>query len=276
MRRALTRHALPAAPVAALALALAGTSVAADIGVSVAPSRLMLAGSDAQTLTVRNAGDRTALVGVRVAAFGMTPDGRVVVDPPGDPSRSARTWVTVSPASALLEPGGAVTLRVVSRVPRLAMPGDHRALVLLSTEPPGGTPGRVRVRTQVGVGTVVRVAGVLRRDLRVPRPAAGRAGGRRAVRVRVENRGNVYERFDRGRITVRLVRGRRTVAVLTSRARGVLPGAVARVTLPVPARVRGPVRAIATVRPAPAAAAGPGAGIAATPRVIVRTAALRL
>lgn len=269
-RRPIAR--LAAAAVALAAVSVTGTATAA-ISVSVSPSRLILLGSTHQDLEVRNAGSETTTIGLSVADYGLTPEGVVVIDPATDRGRSAERWITVTPSTLQLAPGQEGRVRVSSRVPRVAAPGDHQALVLLSGEGSSAGRGPVRVRTRVGIGTLVRVDGDLRRDLVVHSVRLHRGGGRKVFRIGMSNRGNVNERFERGQVTVRLVRRGRTVATVTTRARSLLPGTSGIMSVAYTGKLTGPVRAIATVRPTPAALAGPA--IATTPRTEVRAISVR-
>jgi hypothetical protein len=110
----------------------------------------------------------------------------------------------VRPQRILLAPGGAAALTVSSVVPGAAGPGDHPALVLLTTHIGPAAPVAIRVR--VGVVVFVRVPGriVHRLELHALRARGG------ALEAVIANRGNVVERtgvrislWRRGRLRLR-------------------------------------------------------------------------
>jgi hypothetical protein len=137
---------------------------------------------------------------------------------------------------------GAVADLVLVAAPSHAAPGDHAALVLLTTRAPPGVA--VPVRLRVGITVVVRVPGriVHRLALRSLRVVA--AARRPVLRVIVANRGNIVEWLRRGRIEIELLAGRRRVAELRSWAREVLPGSTAIFELPYRGSVRGRLTAL--------------------------------
>jgi hypothetical protein len=265
----------------ALALALAAAaavpatgSAAPQINVSVNPGTLILAGHASQTLTVMNAGDVASTIDVGVGNYAISPEGAVQIDPPLEPARSARRWLTVSPSRLDLAPRQSAVVTVVSKPPHIASPGDHHALVMLTGRSDGGSSSPVRVVARVGVGTLVRVPGALRRNLQVHGLTVHRAKGVKVFRIGLSNKGNVNERLARGQVTVVLRRGGAVVARLKARTRSILPGTSGIVAVPYRGPVRGVVTATATVTPTPAALAGPG--IAGLARPVVRTATLTL
>src|SRR5437867_1255550 len=77
--------------------------------------------------------------------------------------RRARTWLTVRPRLRTIAPGATAPVRVSARTPRGAEPGDHHALVLLTTRPVRRGP--VAIRTRVGVLVLVRVRGKIVRRI---------------------------------------------------------------------------------------------------------------
>jgi hypothetical protein len=187
--------------------AASGVAVAA---LSVSPVRLRLAGAATRSLAITNAGTSSAVVDARVAGFVLDRRGRGTAARGGQ----AAGWLRVRPSRVALAPGASATVSVSSASPRRAVPGDHAALVLLTTEPQQRGP--VAIRTQVGVVVVIRVAGRI-----VHRLGLGALRVRRGiVEATVANRGNVVERT---RVAVTLARAGRVVARLGPVPRTLLP-----------------------------------------------------
>jgi hypothetical protein len=236
--------ALAAAACCLLAPASAGASggIRPPAALSVSPSRLDLAGAARQTIRLANPGATRVVVDVARAGFALDPHGRPLVTA-GAGFRSAATWLTAWPRRLSIAPGGSATLTVTSRLPRRAEPGDHGALVLLTTRP--ARAARVAVQMRVGVVVTVRAPGkvvhrLLLRSLRVRRN-----GRSRLIELAIANRGNVSESL--GRVGVRLLRGRRTVATLRSGPRDLLPRTSGVVDLPYRGRARGKLRAVVSI-----------------------------
>jgi len=254
-----------------LALAPAA-SAAPTLSLSVSPGRLIIPGAGQATLQVTNTSDDAATVDVRLADYVFTPLGTAILDPKLPPARSAKRWLTPSVTSLSLAGHQTTQVNLAAKPPHNATPGDHQAVLLFTTS--GQGTGQVQVRTQIGVGVLVRVGGALRRDLLVHRLTVHRGGDVRSVRLGVSNRGNVDERLLQGQVRVELKRNGKTFATLTSRPRSILPGTSGIIAFPYRGSVRGNVTAVARLTPTPAAQAGPG--IASTPSAIVRQATVRL
>jgi translation initiation factor IF-1 len=112
-------------------------------------------------------------------------------------------------------------LHVATAPPRRAEPGDHPALVLLTTRPLGSR--RVRVRLRLGVIVVLHVRGRIVRRLDARALTVRRRGSRRLLELRLVNRGNVTERLGADGLRLALVAHGRTVARLRPRSRELLP-----------------------------------------------------
>ncbi len=263
------RHVAPALALALFAALPAGATAAPQINVAVNPGTLLLDRADRETLVVTNAGDVASTIDVGVGNYSIAEDGSVQVDPRLEPSRSAKRWLTVSPSVLNLGPRQSAVVTVTSKAPHIAAPGDHHALVLLTGRASGQTAGAVQVRARVGVGTLVRVPGELRRHLQVHRLSVHRAGSAKVVRLGVTNKGNVNERLARGQARVVLRRNGRVIARLTTRTRSLLPGTSGVISFPYTGRLTGRIKVTATLRPT---ATVPG--IAATASPIVRRASL--
>ncbi|MGE5689889.1 MAG: hypothetical protein ACM33B_04975 [Pseudomonadota bacterium] len=203
----------PAAP--------AGASAARPlVSLSASPSRVALDGGGATRIEVTNVG--TAVIAVAVSAEGLALDlrGRPSVAR-GRSARSAAPWLSVRPRSLVLRPGRTAALAVAVTLPRRAEPGDHHALLLLTSRPLAR--GGVSVRMRLGVRVLVRAPGTVVRRLVVRAVRVRRSAGARTLEVALENRGNVTEELVRGRIALLLVRRGRTFARLRPAPRELLP-----------------------------------------------------
>jgi translation initiation factor IF-1 len=236
---------------ATAAASIPGAAAGGGIGLSASPLRLTLTGASASAIRVRNPGRRPVLVDVSRAGFARSLRGR----PRVRPARGAVAWLRVRPRRLRVAPGTKAVLHLAARPPRRAEPGDHPALVLLTTRPLGTR--RVRVRLRLGVIVVLHVRGRIVRRLDARALTVHRRGSRRLLELRVVNRGNVTERIGRDGLRLTLVARGRRLARLRPRSRELLPRsagivefkyrggargpAVARIELPPP--VRGQLRA---------------------------------
>lgn len=105
--------------------------------------------------------------------------------------------------------------------PRRAAPGDHPALVLLTTRPVGVR--HVRVRLRVGVVVVLRVRGRVVRRLDARSLSVERQGTARLLELRIVNRGNVTEELGGNGLRLSLSRKGRVLATLRPRRGELLP-----------------------------------------------------
>ena len=225
-----------------LAPAPAGAGRAPPIvSLSATPSRLLVDAHGTTRVEVANAG-RSA---IRVTA---APDG-LALDLRGRPTlrgATAARWLHVAPRELSLLPGRSSTLTVRSSAPTTAEPGDHHAVLLLTTRPLAR--GGVGVRMRVGVRVVIRVPGPVVRRLRIERLRVLRD---RQLEVTLANAGNVTEELARGRLRVELRRAGRLLARLHAPRRELLPHARAVVSFGYPRRVRGAVTAVVLIRDGP-------------------------
>jgi hypothetical protein len=203
------------------------------------PAHLEHAGSGRSTVRVTNAGTSRVVVDVRRAGFALDLRGRPRIVGREAVRRSAAPWLAFSPRSLALAPGSTGTLTVVSRVPARAEPGDHDALVLLTTR--RRVRGGLAVRVRMGVVVVVRAPGkvVRRLALGALRPVRTRRG--RALELVLANRGNVTETLARGRAVVFVERAGRRLARLVSEPRVLRPGTRGVLRFPIPRRLVGSV-----------------------------------
>jgi hypothetical protein len=182
------------------------------LALTATPAHVALAGSGRSAIRVANAGRTPVVVDVGRAGFSLDLRGRPRVVPRGG-VRAAVPWLTIRPGHFFLDAGASRSVTVTSRLPARVEPGDHDALVLLTTRPQRAAG--VAVRMRIGVVVVVRAPGrivrqVALRGLRVRRTPEGRI-----LELEVANRGNVTERLGRGRVRLALRRG---VAHATLRA----------------------------------------------------------
>lgn len=200
------RYALGLA-VAALVLVLAPASAGASttrspLGLTVTPARVALIGTGRASLRVTNPGLGPVVVDAARAGFSLDLRGRPHVARAG--RRAATPWLSVRPGHFVLPSGATRWITVSSLVPRRAEPGDHDALVLLTTRP--WRSAGVAVRMRIGVVVVVRAPGRVVRSVVLRTLRVGRAGPARTLELVLANRGNVTETIDAGRIRLSLLR----------------------------------------------------------------------
>jgi hypothetical protein len=231
------KRALVAAVLGAAAASIPGAAAGRGIALSATPLRLKLTGASASVITVRNPGRRTLLVDVSRAGFMRALRGA----PRVRPAHGAVTWLRLRPRRFRIAPGAKATLHVVAAPPRRASPGDHPALVLLTTRPLG--VHRVRLRLRVGVIVVLHVRGRIVRRLEARRLTVRRARAGRMLELLLANRGNVTERLGGDRLRIVLLRHGRTFATLRARRRELLPRSAGIAEFAYRGRVRGSVLA---------------------------------
>jgi len=205
-----------------LAPASAGASgVRSPLALAASPAHVRLAGTAATTLRVTNWGSARVVADVGTAGFALGLRGRprIVRRPAG--RRAAASWLTVRPRRLVLPAGGTAVLTVSSNAPRRAEPGDHPALVLVTTRPRAGA--RIGVRMEIGVVVVVRVPGVVVHRLALGRLSVRRHGTRTMLELRISNLGNVTEPVGPGRLRVELLQGGRVAGRARPARRELLP-----------------------------------------------------
>jgi hypothetical protein len=211
------RRTLVALVLAAAAASIPGAAAGRGIGLSASPLRLTLKGTSSAAITVRNPGRRAVLVVVSRSGFGRSLRGKPHVRPAGP----ANAWLRFRPRRIRIAPGGKGVLHVRAASPRRTGPGDHPALVLLTTRPLGVR--HVRVRLRVGVIVDLRVRGRIVRRLDPGGLSVRRRGAQRLLELRLVNRGNVTERLGGNRLRLVLVRDGRILATLRPRRLEILP-----------------------------------------------------
>jgi hypothetical protein len=225
--------------------AAAGTSTARpSIALTATPSRVNLAGSGQTAIRLRNTGTRSVVVDVARAAFSLDLRGRPKIVPQGG-AAGARGWLSVRPTRIGLAPGASASLTVAARVPGRAEPGDHDALVLLTTRPRDA--GGVAVRMRVGIVVVVRAPGTVIRRLELGQLVVRRRGRTRLLELLLINRGNVTETVQQSLVRVALRRRGRVFATLRPDPRRLRPRTRGIVQFRYRGAVRGWVTGHATV-----------------------------
>jgi hypothetical protein len=180
----------------------AGTSTARpSLALTASPARVTLVGSGQATVQLRNRGTRPVVVEVTPAGFSLDLRGRPRILPPGG-ARAADRWLTLRPRRLLLAARGSASLSIAAALPRRVEPGDHDALVLLTTRP--RLTGGVTVRMRVGVRVVVRAPGAIVRRLELRELRVRGVGRARVLELLVGNRGNVTETLFRSHVEISL------------------------------------------------------------------------
>jgi hypothetical protein len=237
------RRALAALVLAAAAASIPGAAAGRGIGLSASPLRVTLRGASSAVITVQNPGRRTLRVDITRAGFTRSLRG----EPRVRPAAGAVAWLRLQRRRFRIAPGAKATLRVAA-APRRAAPGDHPAVVLLTTRPVGVR--RVRFRLRVGVIVVLHVRGRIVRRLEVRSLTIRRAGTGRTLELLLVNRGNVTERFGEDALRLQLRRHGRVFATLRPRRRELLPRSTGLAEFAYRGRVRGDVLARVEVLPA--------------------------
>jgi hypothetical protein len=204
--------------------------------------RLTLKGASGAALTVRNPGPRPVIVDVSRAGFARSLRGKPRIHRAG----GAAEWLRLRPSRIRIAPHAKGVLHVASVPPRRAAPGDHPALVLLTTRPLGVR--HVRVRLRVGVIVILRVRGRIVRRLDARALTVERQGAARLLDVRLVNRGNVTEELGDDGVRLSLMRDGRLFATLRPRDEEVLPHSTGIAVFVYRGPIRGPVLAEVRLR----------------------------
>jgi hypothetical protein len=228
-------RALVALVLGAAAASIPGAAARPGIGLSASPLRLTLRGTAAAAITVRNPGHRAVLVDVSRAGFARSLRGK----PRIRPIDGAAEWLRLRPRRIRIAAGAKGVLHVRASPPHGATPGDHPALVLLTTRPLGVR--HVRVRLRVGVIVVLRVRGRAVRRLDARSLIVERRGTTRLLDLRLVNRGNVTEEVGGSGLGLLLSHGGRVFATLRPRRSELLPHSTGIVVFAYRGPMRGPV-----------------------------------
>ena len=233
---------------AVLVPASAGAGTARPpLALTATPAHLSLAGSGMSIVRVTNPGVSPVVVDVGRAGFSLDLRGRPRIVRRAH-ARAATGWLTVSPRHFVLGAGATRSLTVSSRLPPRAEPGDHDALVLLTTRP--WARAGVALRMRIGVVVVVRAPGRLVRRLALGGLRARRGPRDRVLVLHLRNPGNVTESLGPGHVVLSLRRGGVEIR-LRSAARELRPRTSGVVLFRYPEALRGRVTAIASIRAEP-------------------------
>lgn len=216
-----------------------------QISLVATPARVQLEGAERATVVLSNHGRTPLVVDATRAGFTISLRGRprVLAAPRG------RTWLAFSPRRLRIAAGRSAAITVSAHAPRGSTPGDHPALLLLTTRPRHDAGLAIRMR--VGVVVLLRVPGHLVHRLQPTGVVVRRQGPTRTLELELRNGGNVTEVLPPGRLTVTLWRGAKMLARFRPPPRELLPRTRAVVELRY--RGRGPAVARVELR-------GPGPG----------------
>ena len=237
------RRALAALVLLTAAASIPGAAAGRGIGLSASPLRLRLNGASARAVVVRNPGRRTLLVDVSRAGFARSLRGK----PQLRAAHGSAGWLRMRPKRIRIAPGAKGVLHIRAVPSRGAAPGDHPALVLLTTRPLGVK--HVRVRLRVGVMVDLRVHGRIVRSLDSRALAVRRSGASRLLELRLVNRGNVTESLAEDGLRISLLRNGRKLVTLRPRSRELLPHSAGIAVFPYRGQLRGTVVARVELRP---------------------------
>ena len=232
---------LPLAFALVLVPASAGTgapTTTRPLALTAAPARLAFRGGGDATVRIRNPGTKRVVVEAALAGFALDLRGRPHIVARRH-ARSAAPWLTLRPARLTLAPHSVAHLQVTARLPGRVEPGDHDALVLLSTRPVARA--RVAVRLRLGVVVLVRAPGTVVRRVRLGRLRVARRRGRRALELMVANAGNVTERLLHVHAVLSSPSTRRHVTTVAAAARDLRPRTRGLLEFRLRTRVHGPV-----------------------------------
>ncbi len=230
----------------ALASAAAGASATRPaVAVTASPAHVELSGSQRTTVRVTNAGTERVALDVGRAGFALDMRGRPKIVARGRSGRSAAQWLSIRPRTLSMAPGDSFDVTVASRLPPGAEPGDHDALLLITSR--RRVKGGVAVRMRLGVVVVVRAPGTIVRRLEARGLSVMQRGRRRLLELMVANRGNVTESFTRAHSVLTLYRGRRRLTRITADPRDLRPGTSGVLQFRYHGVVRGRVSVVADV-----------------------------
>jgi hypothetical protein len=216
-----------------------------SFSLTASPAHIALHGAGQATVQVTNAGRRRVVVDVQRAGFALDLRGRPRIVRAG--KHSAQSWIAARPGRFALGAGESTSLTIEARLPPRARPGDHAALLLLTTR--RLRDAGVAVRMRLGVVVDVRAPGRLVHELVLRRLRVRRSGRLRTLELLVVNRGNVVEQLRRERVSLLLRRSGRPLATLRPEPRQLLPRTRGLVIFRYRGRGRGTVSARATVLP---------------------------
>jgi hypothetical protein len=205
-----------------LAPASAGAGGARPIvSLTVSPPRVHLADSATRTIRLTNTGSSAVVVEVTRAGFALDLHGRPKIATRTRTSVAAASWLRIGTRRLSLPRNATAATTVRAALPRRPEPGDHDAVVLLTTRPIGASG--VAVRTRIGVVVSLRVRGRVVHRLVPLRLHVRRNGRLRLLDLMVANRGNVTETIGGRRVRIELRHSGSVLARLRPLGRDLLP-----------------------------------------------------
>ena len=196
------------------------TGARPSVALTATPAHVVLEGSAASRVRVTNTGSERVFVDVVRAGFALDLRGRPRILSL-QRSRTANNWLRVRPRRLVLPAGSSTALSITAKPSHGAEPGDHEALVLLTTRRRGR--GRIAVRMRLGVVINLRVPGRVVHRLAPLRAHVRHAGRLRVIEVLTANRGNVTEEIGVESVSLTLTRHGKPIAQLRPEARQLLP-----------------------------------------------------
>jgi hypothetical protein len=228
------------------------TGARPSVALTATPAHVTLDGRQSETVRVTNTGSERVVVDIRRAGFALDLRGRPRILP-AERSRTANTWLRVKPGRFVLRAGASKSISVAAKPPRRAEPGDHNALVLLTTRRRGH--GRIAVRMRLGVVVNVRVPGRVVHRLALLRARVRSVGKLRVIEVLAANRGDVTEEVGAERASLTLTRRGSAIARLRPEPRQLLPRSRGLVLFRYRGAARGVVSGLVTLSTGPGDAA---------------------
>jgi hypothetical protein len=214
-----------------------------SVALTASPAHLNLQGSRKTTVRISNTGTTRVVIDVRRAGFALDLRGRPRIVP--DRRRTASSWLAIRPSTLVLRPGTSGLLSVSARLPRHVEPGDHDALVLLTTRPRPNAGLAVKMR--LGVVVAIRAPGRVVHRLALRGLAVHATGRLRELELLVAKRGNVTEELASNRVLLRIRRGGQAIVTLRGEPRQLLPRTKGVVVFRYGGRARGLASAVVTL-----------------------------
>lgn len=109
------------------------------------------------SVRVTNPTDVRMRLRVYLSDWELDPAGDFVFAEPGTMAGSASTWLTYDPTVIELEPHATASVRYAASVPQDAVPGTHRTVLFVESEPGDPAPGQAAATFSVRVGHVVYI-----------------------------------------------------------------------------------------------------------------------
>lgn len=155
---AASSSATPPTPVSSPSRSVSYRRDPGKFSLAVSPARLAIKQDDigsTQQVTLINRGQAALAVTVEKRNFTAGSDGSILYQ--DDAPYAGTSWVSVSPAQVLLEPGEAQVVNATVKAPKTYEPGDHQvALVFVVPADPSAASGR-NIKINRGIGLPVYI-----------------------------------------------------------------------------------------------------------------------